>query len=194
MIPAGSSFYSGEELAGLGLKSFGHAVKISRRASLYNTERIEIGSHVRIDDFCVISACTDGWVRIGSHCYVGAMGFIEATSGFEMEDFATLAARVTVYGGSDDYSGEYLANPCVPCRFRNVVSGRVTLGVHSIVGTCSVILPGVTVGRGSAVGACSLVTGSLAPGGIYVGSPARFLKKRSARLFELEGDARLEME
>lgn len=193
-MPGGSSFYSEQELGELGLKSFGHDVKISRKASLYNAERIEIGSHVRIDDFCVISACSDGWVRIGSHCYVGAMGFIEATSGFEMGDFATLAARVTIYGGSDDYSGEYLTNPCVPERFRNVVSGRVTLGDHSIVGTCSVILPDVTVGRGSAVGAFSLVTSSLQPGGIYIGSPARFLKKRSDRLLALEEAARLEME
>jgi len=133
-------------------------------------------------------------VRIGSHCYIGAMGFVEATSGFEMEDFTTLAARVTVYGGSDDYSGEYLTNPCVPERFRNVVSGRVTLGAHSIVGTCSVVLPGVTIGKGSAVGAFSLVTASLPPGGIYVGSPARFLKKRTDGLFTLGEAARLEMD
>ncbi len=189
-----NSFYSEEELGGLGLKSFGHDVKISRKASIYNPERIEIGSHVRIDDFCVISACRDGWVKIGSHCYIGAMGFVEATSGFEMEDFSTLAARVTVYGGSDDYSGDYLTNPCVPERFRNVVSGRVTLGAHSIVGTCSVVLPGVTIGKGSAVGAFSLVTASLPPGGIYVGSPARFLKKRTDGLFTLGEAARLEMD
>jgi len=193
-MPAGSSFYSEEELAGLGLKSFGHAVKISRKASLYNTGRIEIGSHVRIDDFCVISACSDGWVRIGSHCYIGAMGFVESTAGFEMGDFATMAARVTVYGGSDDYSGEYLTNPCVPDRFRRISSGTVLLGEHSIVGTCSVIMPGTSVGKGSAVGASSLVTESIPPGCIYVGSPARFLRKRSGMLFGFEEAARREME
>jgi len=109
-----SSFYSPAELAELGLASFGHDVKISRKTSIYHPERITIGNHVRIDDFCVLSACSDGYIRIGSFVHIAALCMIEAPAGFEMDDFSGLAGRCTVYGGTDDYSGLHLTNPCVP--------------------------------------------------------------------------------
>lgn len=49
-----NSFYSRDELAGLGLKSYGENVLISRFARFYSPGTIEIGSHVRIDDFCIL--------------------------------------------------------------------------------------------------------------------------------------------
>ena len=45
------NFLSREELKMLGLKSYGKDVKIGRHAVLYTPERLEIGNHVRIDDF-----------------------------------------------------------------------------------------------------------------------------------------------
>lgn len=189
-MPAGSSFYSEEELAGLGLKSFGHAVRISRKASLYNTERIEIGSHVRIDDFCVISACTGGWVRIGSFVHIAAMCLIEAPAGLEMKDFSGLAGRCTVYGGTDDYSGEHLTNPCVPWEYRSCVWAPVVLEKHALAGAGTVILPGVTMGECSVAGAMSLVNRSIPPGQIHAGTPARYIKDRKTTLLELEADFR----
>lgn len=45
-----TSFYSEEELATLGLKSYGKNVLISRHACLYSPETISIGNNVRIDD------------------------------------------------------------------------------------------------------------------------------------------------
>lgn len=181
-----SSFYSPAELGELGLAAFGHDVKISRRASIYHPERITIGSHVRIDDFCVLSACSDGYIRIGSHCYIGSMSFIEATAGFIMEDYSTLAARVTVYGGTDDYSGAFLTNPCVPEDLRNIISGLVRISRHSIIGTCTTVMNGVTVGEGTAVGANSLVTKDLQPNCIYIGCPARLLRSRMRTMYDLE--------
>ena len=48
--------YSAKELDALGLASYGKDVRISRKASLHNPSQIAIGAHVRIDDFCVLSA------------------------------------------------------------------------------------------------------------------------------------------
>lgn len=181
-----SSFYTEEELAGIGFASVGHHVLISRKASIYHPERISIGSHVRIDDFCVISACREGFVNIGSHCFMGAMCFVEATSGFIMESFSSFAARVTVFGGTDDYTGASLTNPCVPEEFRRITTGLVRICRHTIVGTSSVIMSGVTIGEGAALGACSLVMKDLRPGGIYAGVPARLIRARKEDMFELE--------
>ncbi len=186
MIPAGSSFYSEEELAGLGLKSFGHAVKISRKASLYNTGRIEIGSHVRIDDFCVLSGCSDGYLKIGWFVHIAAHCFIEASAGVEFMDFSAIAAGGVIYGGTDDYSGEHLTNPNVPWDMREFAWKPVLLKKHALAGASVTILPGVTMGECSCAGAGSLVVRDIPDGEMHVGIPAKYLKKRSFRMLELE--------
>ena len=181
-----SSFYSREELLEIGFKSVGDNVNISKKSSFYHVERIEIGNNVRIDDFCAISACSDGFVKIGNRVHIAAYCFIEAPAGVTFEDFSGLAARCTIYGGSDDYSGEYLTNPCVPSQFRKCTSQHVHLKKHVVIGTGSTIMLGVTVGEGSAVGSMALVSKDIPDGKIAVGIPARVVKTRSSKIFELE--------
>lgn len=185
-----SSFYTEEELACLGLESFGHDVRISRKASLYHPERISVGSHVRIDDFCVLSACATGYIKVGCFVHIAAQCTIEAPAGVEMHDFAGLAARCTIYGGTDDYSGEHLTNPCVPWEYRSCVWKPVILQKHALAGTAAVILPGVTMGECSVAGAMALVIRPIPPGQIHAGIPARYIKDRSTKLLELERDFR----
>jgi galactoside O-acetyltransferase len=181
-----SSFYSNDELLAIGFRSLGENVKISRKTSFYNVERIEIGNNVRIDDFCIISACSEGFVRIGNRVHIAAYCFIEAPAGMTMEDFSGLAARCTVYGGSDDYGGDYLTNPCVPDEYRKCMAEHVHLEKHVVVGTGSTILPGVKIGIGSAIGSMALVTKSIPEGKIAVGMPAKVVKRRSLVLLDLE--------
>lgn len=181
-----SSFYTEVELAQIGFRNVGENVKISKKSSFYNVERIEIGNNVRIDDFCSISACADGFVKIGNRVHIAAYCYIEAPAGFTMNDFSGLAARCTVYGGTDDYSGDYLTNPCVPIEFRSCRSEPVTLGKHVVVGAGSIIMCGVTIGSGSAIGAMSFVTKDIPDGKIAIGTPAKAIKNRSKKLFELE--------
>lgn len=181
-----SSFYTKDELLELGFLSVGENVKISKKSSFYNTERIEIGNHVRIDDFCAISACSDGFVKIGNRVHIGAYCFIEASAGVTFDDFSGLSARCTIYGSSDDYSGEYMTNPCVPMELRKCESKHVHLKRHVVVGTGATIMHGVTIGVGSAVGSMSLVTKDVPDGKIVFGIPAKVIKNRSSKLFELE--------
>ncbi len=181
-----SSFYTQAELAEVGFRSVGKNVKISKKSSFYNIERIDIGDHVRIDDYCSISACAEGFVKIGNRVHIAAYCYIEAPAGFTMEDFSGLAARCTVYGSTDDYGGDYLTNPCVPAELRSCRSEPVTLGKHVVVGTGSTIMCGVTIGSGSAIGAMSFVTKSIPEGKIAIGAPAKAIKNRSSKLFELE--------
>ncbi len=185
-----SSFYSDTELMEIGFETMGHDIRISRRASIYHPERISLGSHVRIDDFCVLSACSDGFIKIGSFVHIAALCLIEAPAGFEMEDFSGLAGRCTVYGGTDDYSGEHLTNPCVPWEFRSCVWKTIRMRRHALAGAGAVILPGVTMGECSVAGAMSLVTRSIPDGQIHAGVPARFIKERSMKLLELEEEFR----
>jgi len=180
-----TSFYQPQELAELGLKSYGKNVLISRKCSIYGASNISIGNNVRIDDFCVLS----GKIEIGNFVHIGAASLLFGGEyGIIMKDFSGLSSRCVIYTESDDYSGEWMTNPAIPDEFRKVYGGQVTIGKHAIIGTGSTILPNVEIGEGSSVGAMGLVTKSLEPWGIFLGSPPRKLKDRDKRILSLEND------
>jgi dTDP-4-amino-4,6-dideoxy-D-glucose acyltransferase len=178
-------FCSREELASLGLKSFGSNVLVSRKASLYNAGGIELGDHVRIDDFCVLSAGAGG-IAIGSFIHVAVYTCLIGAGRITLHDYSAISSRVSIYSSNDDYSGEHLISPMVPDEFTGVTSLPVTIGRHVIVGSGSVILPGVTIGEGAAIGALSVVRKDCEGFMIYGGNPLQPLRCRSRRLLELE--------
>lgn len=55
--------------------------------------------------------------------------------------------------------------------------GCVTVGENSMVGASACILPRLTIGANSVIGAGAVVTGDVPAGTVYVGNPARLLKK-----------------
>lgn len=177
------SFYSKSELLNIGFKKIGDNVLISKKSSIYNAERISIGSNVRIDDFTILS----GDISLGNYIHIAAFSALFAGNyGIEMNDFSGLSSRVTIYASSDDYSGKSLTNPTVPSKYRNTYGGKVTLKKHVIIGASSVILPNLTIGEGASIGSCSLVIHDCNPFSIYVGTPAKEIKKRSQDLLKLE--------
>ena len=186
------SFYSPDELAKLGLRSYGENVLLSRNASVYNAGAIDLGSHVRIDDFCVLSAGAGG-IAIGSFVHVAVYASMIGAGRIRLEDYSCLSGRVAVYSSSDDFSGEHLTNPMVPEQYRGVVSADVVVGRHALVGAGSIVLPGVTIGEGAAIGAMSLVRSDCEPFSIYAGVPARRIKSRASRLLELEASHQAEL-
>ena len=74
----------------------------------------------------------------------------------------------------------------VETEFLNVNIKPVSIGRHVIIGSGSVILPGVRIGEGSSVGPLSLVTKSLDEWGVYLGVPAKKIKRRKKDLLEQE--------
>lgn len=179
------SFYSADELQTLGLASFGEDVRISRKASIYNPGRISIGNHVRIDDFCVLSA-GGGGIEIGDYVHIAVFCSLIGAGKIELNDFCNLSSRVSIYSSNDDYAGSYLSNPTVPAEFTGVVHADVVLRKHVIIGSGSVVLPGVCLDDGVAVGALSLVAKNCQAFGIYGGVPARRIGERKRDLLELE--------
>jgi len=184
------TFYSREELAKLGLSSYGENVLISRNAMIYNPELLSIGNNVRIDDFTTIS----GRVILGDYIHISQFcGLYGGTEGIVMDDFTGLSSRVVVYATSNDYSGASMTNPMVPEKYRATdKNARVHICKHVVVGCTSVILPGVEIGIGSSVGAMSMVGKTLEPWGVYAGVPARRIKDRNKKLLELEKQLREE--
>ncbi|MDD3382229.1 MAG: acyltransferase [Bacilli bacterium] len=178
-----NSFLSEEELKSLGLNSYGKNVLISRFARIYSANKISIGSNVRIDDFCILS----GKINLGNNIHIAAYAAMYAgDAGIEMHDFSGLSSRVTVYAVTDDYLGDYLTNPTIPSNFRNVISEKVIIKKHALIGATSVVLPGVILEEGSAFGSMTLINKSSLPWSVNVGQPARYVKERSKNLLLLE--------
>lgn len=177
------SFYNEYELKSLGFKFIGKNVKISRRAIFYNYDKIEIGDNSRIDDLCIIS----GNVKIGRFVHIAVCSRISGSSaGVEMKDFSGVSYNSTVIANSDDYSGEFLTNPCVPMKYKKYISLPVVLEKHALVASHCMICPGVTLAEGTAIGAMSFVTKSTEPWSVYIGVPAKKHKDRKKNIIELE--------
>lgn len=180
-----TSFYSEDELRTIAFKSLGKNVLISKKASIYGAEKISIGDNVRIDDFCVLS----GSITLGNYIHIAVYSALfGGDAGIEMKDFTCLSSRCVVYAISDDYSGETMTNPTVPEEYLGVVSKKVILNKHVLVGSGSTILPGVVIGEGTAVGSMSFVNKSIEEWGIYAGIPCKRQKDRSKNLLKLEKD------
>lgn len=177
-----TSFYSESELAALGFKQIGKQVMISRKASVYSPEKISIGDHVRIDDFCILS----GTITIGSYIHISAYTALYGRYGIVLEDFVTISGRVIVYSQNDDYSGSHLTNPMVPVEYTNITGAEVVFKKHAIVASGSVILPGVCMHEGACLGAMSMAKTDIPEWTIYAGIPAKKVSQRDRKILELE--------
>ena len=177
------SFYSLFEIEKIGLKSFGSNVKISKKASIYGANNIEVGNNVRIDDFCILS----GKISIGNNVHIAAYSALYGgEEGIIIGDFCNISSRVSIYSKSDDYSGETLTSPVLPDELKRVISKTVYIERHSIIGASSVIMPGIVIRIGSSFGAFSFINRDSEPWSINVGIPFRKIKNRSKNLLELE--------
>lgn len=171
-----NTFMTREELERLGLKAYGENVLIGKHAVLYHPERLVIGSHVRIDDFTVIS----GNVILGDYVHISHFcGLYGGTEGIIMEDFSTLASKCSIFADSDDYSGNSMVYPAAPDKYKPcAINAMVQIKRNVIIGCNSVVLPGVVLEEGTAVGSMSLCNKSTIQWSIYAGVPARRLRER----------------
>ncbi|MDP3168458.1 MAG: acyltransferase [Hydrogenophaga sp.] len=176
---------SQSDMEKIGFASVGENVLISDRASFYGAAKISIGNHVRIDDFCVISAGLGG-VVIGNYVHIAVASTLIGAGAISIADFVNISSKVSIYSSSDDYSGTAMAGPMLPPEFTNFDVSPVQIARHAIIGAGSVLLPGALLDEGVAVGALSLIKGHCKAFGIYAGSPARRIMERRRDLLKLE--------
>jgi len=172
-------------LSKMGFAHLGENVLISDKASIYNCREISIGSNVRIDDFCVLSAGVGG-IRLGDYIHIAVYTSLIGAGKITLCDFSNISSRVGIYSSNDDYSGNTMTNPTVLDEYKAVVHKDVFLGKHVVVGSGSVILPGATLEEGVAIGALSVVSKKCGAFGIYGGNPVRRIKERKKNLLALE--------
>ncbi len=177
------SYLTRDELEEINIKKLGKDVKISRRAVFYSPQNIEIGNHVRIDDFAFLSGGCG--ICIGNYVHIAAYSALYGKFGIEIGDYVNISSRVSIYSTSDDYSGEVMTGPLVKQEYIHDIGKKIIIDNHVIIGTGSVLLPGAVLREGVAVGAMSLVKEELKSFGIYGGIPVKYLKPRMLEMTKL---------
>jgi acetyltransferase-like isoleucine patch superfamily enzyme len=174
MMLENSSFYSENELRSIRFKSLGKNVKISRKSSIYDADKIIVGSNVRIDDFCILTGC----IKIGSFIHISAYSALYGGAGIDIDDYSNISARVLIFSTSDDFSGMFMTGPILPDLLTGTDKKKVVIRKHVIIGAGTIILPGVEIKEGAAVGALSLIKKSLESWHIYAGIPCKVIRER----------------
>lgn len=155
-------------------------VKTFEYTKLVNRENISFGQEVVLDDFVFVNA-RRGRVSFGNFVHLGVGSSISSGDGVEVvfEDFTTISHGCRVFAVSDDYVEWGFGNPTIPEKYRNLEKGSVRIGMFSVVGANTTILPGVTIEEGVAIGANCVVSKDLEPWGVYIGN--RRVKDRNKK-------------
>jgi acetyltransferase-like isoleucine patch superfamily enzyme len=190
-----AGYYTTDELAEFHFVSCGENVQISRKASLYMTDKMSIGNNVRIDDFCILI----GNITIGDCVHIAAYAGVHASHGsVTIGNFVGIGSQSAIYSVSDDFSGFHTINNVSMESYpfsdlskgsayelkRNLVVSDIEIGEYAFVGVNSVILPGAIIPEGASIGALSLVKKPLKyPWWVYGGNPAKRMMERIKTAF-----------
>ncbi len=108
-------------------------------------------------------------LEMGQHAVMGWNAICYNQGNIKIEDFATVSQYAHLVAGThdiDDPNFQLIVKPVTVCRQAWVASG-------AFVG------PGVTVGEGAVLGARSVAFRDLDPWTVYVGNPAKSVRRRS---------------
>jgi acetyltransferase-like isoleucine patch superfamily enzyme len=178
------------------LGSCGRDVVFGQNVVLRHPHKVHIGSHVVVDDHCLIDAKGESnrGIRIGDGVFIGRNTILSCKNGdIELGDGANLgfncevfsASRVTigrrvlmaaysyVIGGDHDFS-----DPTKSVLEQTRTSAGVTIGDGVWIGAGAKILDGVAIGDGAVIGAGAVVRESVPASAIAVGIPARVVSSR----------------
>jgi len=113
--------------------------------------------------------CTYPWkVSIGDYSWIGENCILYSLGNISIGNNVAVAHNVHFNTGFHDYT----------ITSFDIGAKSILIEDECWLASDVYIAPGVTVGRGAIVGARSSVFNNLEAGNIYVGSPAKFLKKR----------------
>ncbi|MFT4182464.1 MAG: acyltransferase [Rhizobium sp.] len=168
-------------------------------ASLYRLKAIftrgvlQISRHTKVRWGTTI-LWKDGRVTIGERAYIRKGAVIDAQRGsidlgdhVSLNDYAVLLGRGGITIGNDvriaahamvvsfDHNFDDVTQPI---RLQGVTKKPVVIEDDVWIGAGAKILGGSHIAKGCVIGANAVVKGKTEPYGVYVGSPARLLKRR----------------
>lgn len=120
----------------------------------------QIGENCNICAHCLI----ENEVRIGNNCTIKCG--VQLWDGIELEDNVMIGANCT------------FTNDLYPrAKNKDWILLPTIIRKGASIGAGTTIIPGIEIGENAMVGAGSVVTKSIPAGEIWIGNPARFLRK-----------------
>ena len=154
---------------------------VSTNSRIRHPEDFVIGEDSIVDDYCYFSTR----VRIGRSTHIASGCSVAGGHDrlFTIGDFCSLSSGVKIWCTSDDFVNDLVT--LIPQGVRQVkthlITGDVSLGNYTAVGSNSVVMPRNTIPEGAVIGALSFVPVGFEfqPWGVYAGTPIRFLRARN---------------
>lgn len=167
-------------------KKVGRGCKVSRLATIYGHENVQLGDNVRIDaNVMILAAAEYSSFSCENHVHVAAGAILAAGGGIVLRSFTAVGFGSKLVSATDDFSGDFLIGPTFPDQYRNVKKNPIVLERGSFLGTDCIVLAGVHLADWSCGGARTTFNRSTEPFVIYAGTPAKALRKRSEKCVEL---------
>lgn len=145
--------------------------------SLSDVQTKTIGANTRIWQFVVILPNA----QIGDNCNICSHSFIE--NDVKIGNNVTVKCGVYLWDGiiiEDNVQigpNVTFTNDKHPRAKQPFVLQRTTIKMNASIGAAAVILGGITIGENAMIGAGSVVTKNVPANELWIGNPARFVKK-----------------
>lgn len=155
------------------LRRCGVGVVVEEGVRIFHPETISIGDRVYIGHEAILKGYYKGSMEIGDDTWIGQRCFFHSAGGIRIGREVGIGPEVKILTSSHDFGPERQPVIRYPLVFKPVeVADGVDLGIGCM------LLPGARVGEGAVIGAGSVVTKHVPPYEVWVGVPARFLRRR----------------
>lgn len=139
------------------------------------TPDIQVGNKTNIYDNCIfVISSHNAKLSIGVHCVLSYGVLVACHEEISIGDNVLIGEYSSIRDTTHNYS-----DLSVPMMFSGDSSKKISIHSDVWIGRGCIILPGTTIQKGAVIGANSVVSGNIESYGIYAGSPARLIKKRS---------------
>ncbi|TXH79578.1 MAG: acyltransferase [Rhizobium sp.] len=156
-----------------GVLTIGRGTKIPLATTIiWKRGTIRIGKKVHFRKGVVLDA-QKGSISIGDHVSFNEYTILLGRGGISIGDSVRIAAHAMIV--SFDHNFDDVSQPI---RLQGVTEKPIVIEDDVWIGAGAKILGGSHVAKGCVIGANAVVKGKTEPYGIYVGAPARLLKRR----------------
>jgi len=133
---------------------------------------ISIGKKTEIRRGAIVSS-SGGNIVIGDNCSVNSYCVIYGVGGLTIGNGVRIGTHTTIIPSNHRYDkcDQYIYK-------QGITSLGIAIEDDVWIGAGVVVLDGVTIARGCVIGANAVVAKSTEPYGVYVGVPAKLIKKR----------------
>ncbi|MBB3287538.1 MULTISPECIES: acyltransferase [Rhizobium] len=179
-------FYRLRAIFRSGVLKIAHSTKVPLGTRIiWKRGDVRIGDRVHFRKGVVIDA-QEGSIEIGNHVSFNDYTILLGRGGIVIGNDVRIAAHAMIV--SFDHNFDDVSQPI---RLQGVTKKPIIIEDDVWIGAGAKILGGAHVAKGCVIGANAVVKGKTKPYGIYVGAPARLLKRRGET--GSRGSGRVEM-